>query len=82
MVDYDRLIPAPLTEEIFLKFGFKRFGINFRFNNFEYNPVTKNIIVHAGGSYYNGFILRVDYVHKLQNLYFELTGEELVFSLD
>ena len=81
MVDYDRLIPIPLTKEGFVKFGFERFGINFRFNNFEYNPVTKNMIVHAGGSYYNGFVLRVDYVHQLQNLYFTLTGEELTVKL-
>ena len=79
-IPIEDLHPIPLTEEWFMKFGFERFGINFRLNNFEYNPVTKNIIVHTGGAYYNGITLRVECIHKLQNLYFALTGEELIIK--
>ena len=78
--------PIPLTEEWFLKLGFKKyedgFKINLNYGNF--------IIVEDDGSYglYDGLYEYdrakgyapfefLKHVHSLQNLYFELTGKEL-----
>ncbi len=75
------LHPIPLTEESFVKFGFttaidvyngwlspeidgNRIRVHFNKGNFSY--------VHAVASF--------QYVHQLQNLYFALTGEELIIK--
>lgn len=79
------LEPIPLTEEWFLKFGFKKVGTNFELDFF----------VLWYSSYQNCFVWRfmnidsnadrpisLKYVHQLQNLYFALTGEELTLNQD
>lgn len=68
---YESYEPIPITEQWLLDFGFRRFGSDF---------VKKAIIIHTRK---RGYVLRksvpiLDYVHKLQNLYFALTGEELM----
>ena len=78
--DIKSLVPIPLTEEILFKCGFTRFGKSFRLNTFEYCPISKNLVIHGHGGYYTGLILKIQYFHKLQNLYFELTGEELTIK--
>lgn len=73
--DFKRGIP--LTEEWLKKFGFVRlknwqdswmwlvnFGINFHAGSWHWNDMSKS--------------KKIEYVHQLQNLYFALTGEELV----
>ena len=72
--------PIPLTEEILFKCGFTRFGKSFRLNTFEYCPISKNLVIHGHGGYYTGLILKIQYLHQLQNLYFALTGEELTIK--
>lgn len=81
-IDYDRIKPIPLTEERLLEFGFKDGQI-------ELIHPDKLLIISAtvGGKYYfyledtdgSTFSLNyIQYAHQLQNLYFTLTGEELV----
>jgi len=74
--------PLPLTEEWLLKFGFekiggylwdcKKLGEN-RFLNNPFSPTHFEV---------RGFIPKshIQYVHQLQNLYFALTGEELIIK--
>jgi hypothetical protein len=71
--EVDFLIPIPLTEEWLLKFGFKPLQKDWQ---------KKGLIIHTRK---RGFIVRksipqIHHVHQLQNLYFALTGEELVLS--
>lgn len=75
--------PIPLTEEWLLKFGFENklneyTNLWVKKNNwfhFEYDQDEKKwfCIMTSGGR----TITDIEYVHKLQNLYFSLTGEEL-----
>ena len=63
--------PIPLTEEWLVKFGFKPLS-----NDWQ----KDGIIIHTRK---RGYVLRksvpiVKYVHNLQNLYFALTGKELI----
>lgn len=75
--------PIPLTEDWLLKFGFKKIGRAYKLINFG------KFIFHdyMGISFYPAglvnSLLRSDflkYVHQLQNLYFALTGEELLIK--
>ncbi len=63
--------PIILTKEWILKLGFKKFCNDY---------TKKGIILHTRK---RGFIIKksvpqMNYVHQLQNLYFALTGEELI----
>jgi hypothetical protein len=82
------LIPIPLTEEWLLKFGFwKRDESNvWRCSRI----IDSNYCIHQTGMKYP-FDIRIDhsnhqyittpkFVHQLQNLYFALTGEELIIK--
>jgi len=85
---YELIEPVPLTEELLMKFGFKKFDHE---PNSEEEKCTeycigKLSIVDWG----RGFIMsnsfsfelrvKLEYVHQLQNLYFALTGVELQLS--
>jgi hypothetical protein len=69
--------PIPLTEDWLLKFGFKqdsdlknsicRYGIWFNKNNMEATYLSQKLI-------------KIKYVHQLQNLYFALVGEDLTLK--
>jgi hypothetical protein len=75
----EKLEPIPLTEEWLLKFGFKKNdnnqfilmegSVDILFNK-DLNGWTCDGI--------NFSINMTEYVHQLQNLYFALTGEELI----
>ena len=77
--------PIPLTEEWLLKFGFdhhydlgKRKFMNIKTLTIETNS-SENFPV-----YYTTqkiIICYIKYVHQLQNLYFALTGEELILNI-
>lgn len=81
--DDDIYTPIILTDEILLKCRFKYQNILKKiyfknvwlFNRFRINETADN-----GIFYYKE--LKVDSLHKLQNLYFCLTGEELNITLD
>lgn len=79
-LDLEIIQPIPLTEEWLLKFGFERRpwglikgGLLFR-DNIK-NP-CEELTLQIG----NGFNVTVQHVHTLQNLYFALTGEELILK--
>lgn len=74
---YELIKPIPLTEEWLIKFGFKpdvdipnwlvRNGLKCNIKNMEF-------------SYLAAKLKKPIYVHQLQNLYFALTGEELILK--
>ena len=76
--------PIPLTEEWLLKFGFEYHHkiISRRFYNIG------NLFAEVGGdgrtaiygTLAGELMCFVNYVHQLQNLYFALTGEELILK--
>lgn len=68
--------PIPLTEEWLLKFGFEKFTTKDVYPTFANNIFNwNNGILYLIGY---GFMNHCKYVHQLQNLYFALTGEELI----
>jgi hypothetical protein len=77
---YLRVInPIPLTEEILLiNCRFKKSPHDIRFktlNSIKLKTTEKGFKFNYGES-----IIYIKYVHQLQNLYFALTGEELIIK--
>ena len=88
--------PIPLTEEWLLKFGFERGGYdmievshpsNPRFvlygyldNDSDYLGWNYDTEVDIKGTTFRDSLLKIKYVHQLQNLYFALTNEELTID--
>ena len=75
--------PIPLTEEWMLKFGFEKhdfyYAINWGINGvliMKYLVPYSLFAMELG----IGFKKTLQYVHQLQNLYFDLTGEELTIN--
>jgi hypothetical protein len=74
--------PIPLTEEWLLRFGFEQ----------EYKSQMHSVYFLNGLSYYFWYKtnkqyaqfysaqIEINYIHQLQNLYFALTGEELILT--
>ena len=82
IVDLDRFSGIPLTEDWLLTFGFELKNNNNYFNAIKYGIWHNK---QKREPYQIGFYcaisdVKLDYVHELQNLYFALTGEELVVS--
>lgn len=92
----DHYEPIPLTEEWLLKFGFEKSDSDYQiqiqkddkkgntdywiyvdsgFDN-ETNKFKVQILCQEGC----WLSLKTEYVHQLQNLYFALTGEELILK--
>ena len=67
--------PITLTEERLLHLGFKRINVNisvFRYKNFDLCLSRKKFtLLHYRKP------ITLEYVHRLQNIYFELENEEL-----
>lgn len=78
------LEPIPLTEEILLKCGFEYLddlGIFFK-GLFEIQKLRLGIDLRERFEVMlYDFNPSLDYLHQLQNIYFALTGEELIISL-
>lgn len=78
--------PIPLTEEWLLKFGFELINespINYKI--YALNFISFNVIKDFKPNLYKAEVYSVTYpiikyVHQLQNLYFALTGEELILN--
>jgi hypothetical protein len=79
---FDEFEPIPLTEEWLLKFGFKKDLDNDLFLNINSNSflVWQNNNIELLDYENNKCICFCKYVHTLQNLYFALTGEELIIK--
>lgn len=72
----ENLNPIPLTEELLLKCGFKKhkWGIVT-----YYNPLLElDVDFHLKGVDYN---IQLKSLHQLQNLYFDLSSQELELNL-
>jgi hypothetical protein len=77
--EFDCFDPIPLTPEILVALGFellpwgyvkksmKDFGVRLNLLSFSYDVSGNNPV-------------RLKYLHQLQNLYFALTGEELILT--
>ena len=76
--DYSAL---PLTEEWLLKFGFTEYGEWFS-NDWFYNGLNVSLKHKKTtiGNREETEIEHTKHVHQLQNLYFALTGEELIIK--
>ena len=77
--DYKDLVAIPLTKEWLLKAGFERLfhtGSTYSLRYFNVSDFGEN------GIYLYDVKQPIKYVHQLQNLYFAMTGEELVFSTE
>jgi hypothetical protein len=68
--------PIPLTEEWLLKFGFKK-NDEGRYDK-RMELILENKVYHFKQGWTN---VELKYVHQLQNLYFAITGEELICQL-
>ena len=67
--------PIPLAEEWLVKMGFKKFVTSDKYHTYALGVINVNDnIVYVSEL---GFLNHIKYVHQLQNLYFDLTGEEL-----
>jgi hypothetical protein len=82
--DYERTKPIPLTEEWLLKFGFE-WSIQHQahyLKGFDYViDICKDycrVIKHRRTG---EVLINIKHVHQLQNLYFALTGEELILNI-
>ena len=81
----NRYSPIPLTEEWLLKLGFSATSHLHNFYHednmyFQIMSTIRNTQTGERSGFYfdsDGFDLKLDHVHQLQNLYFALTGEEL-----
>ena len=74
--------PIPLTPEILEKAGFRQAITNDRIWLLRIGDT--NLMLHIDGhawSYSGPILIKIKYVHQLQNLYFALTGEELKIEL-
>jgi hypothetical protein len=76
--------PIPITEKWLARFGFK-FGIKLEDllkGKHQYVQFgSLNGYYSKEGIFYFGVITKLKHVHQLQNLYFALTGEELILDL-
>lgn len=75
--------PIPLTEEWLIKLGFCDDNLYFSINIRDVQlSIDKKDNTFCIGSPYeaNGTHIQIKHVHKLQNLYFALTNEELTIN--
>ena len=82
-VDYENLIPIPLTEEILLKFRYKKIRDNeFLFDNhfiiFIKESEIDFCLYNSEGNDF--FVCEIQFAHELQNLHFSIRKEELKFK--
>lgn len=90
----DRIKPIPLTEEVLLKCGFSDkdykqgyIGIDYKSGAMTFDFVLNKPGVMGNWNKCYTFSLpdyrfvNIDYLHQLQNLFFDLTGEELEVKL-
>lgn len=80
--EYEDITPIPLTEEWIERSGFENNGDFFILNDiriYQYHNKfqSENFIFDFGLS--NSY-LEIEFFHELQNLYFILTGEELIIK--
>jgi hypothetical protein len=83
--DFDNYEPIPLTEEWLVRMGFEikenYYWINNKFFGGYAFDLVRNCLVKEYPCSANEFhTTDIEYVHQLQNLYFALTGQELIIK--
>ena len=82
--DINEIKPITLTEDILMKFGFEKRGDFLHkdllndWTKIYFNLTHGNICEISVNRH--SCIIKCDYVHQLQNLYFALTGKELTYK--
>jgi len=76
---YGLVNPIPLTEEWLEKFGFEKHAFDMSVAP-QYRLENRLIVVRDGCFVDYGTSVQLKYVHKIQNLYLELTCEELTIK--
>ena len=80
-VEIGQIVPIPLTEERLLKAGFEKdIESLFYRNNFIIAKTRSRWAFYHNGLM-GGELVRIDFLHELQNLFFALTGEEIKIEL-
>lgn len=78
-VEIGTVLPIPITEEWLLKFGFKEYSLT---PDCYFTDIFDSIYKTNEGFFYSNYEpsgkIKIDFVHQLQNLYFALTGKELI----
>lgn len=71
-----------INEEWLIKFGFKKDGRSYKLKNFGRFIFHLNGVFFYPAGYLDSLFRRdiLKYVHQLENLYFALTGEELIIK--
>lgn len=80
VITHNQIEPIPLTEEWLLKLGFEKLENKFYSKGrFSYHKKYGWKIFE---NWVNGWVgvQKVEYVHQLQNLYFAISGEELILE--
>ena len=72
--------PITLTEEWLLKFGAIKYEFDHKASQYRIDNML--FVIRENTFFDYGTGVKLQYVHELQNLYFALTGEELVFSTE
>jgi hypothetical protein len=72
--------PIPLTEEWLKKFGFEYDTVIWHKDRIMLASANREFSTWYGSFIYGKIDIFVKTVHQLQNLYFALTGEELVLA--
>lgn len=76
-----------LTGEILLKCGFELKGLIYRINNGKDSQFDVNYSLVKGFYYFEyyknsiRYVIKLNYLHQLQNLYFDLAGKKLEVNL-
>ena len=78
---FEKLFPIPLTEEILLKCGFEKHIKLGGHDGYLLNGwfITTDLCFMVLGS--SVILSKLKYLHRLQNIYFELNNEELKITL-
>jgi len=73
----------PLTAEWLVRFGFRK-SSNFvyYFDSFSWDSRDSLFTVYSDWNGEYAYYVKVEWVHQLQNLYFALTGKELVLTAE
>jgi hypothetical protein len=84
--DFDKVQPIPLTDQLLLQYGFAfnnhtRCWQKRRLSNNTFNTMELDMDYNAVDFMRRPIVKKIKYLHKLQNLYFELKGEELLEQL-
>ncbi|MFZ1786683.1 MAG: hypothetical protein WAT92_00165 [Saprospiraceae bacterium] len=70
--------PILITEEWLLKFGF--FRVMKKDNYITYSNGRKKISIYPDFAIMRNHNVSLKYIHQLQNLYYALTGKELILN--